>query len=175
MGRFLDPNFLCFSDTQGFSTFFNLYSPKTNGQMDLCLCGSSSQPFYLFPISSEINFPKAPSSHFDLRNLAIFSHLWPSSLTLEILKLHHLTKLHHSPSHLLHSPRISTSTRERLDLRNSWLNFIYESFGPLRELRHPVSRVQFCSYHKLSSFLHSRVSSTGASADTNVPLIFWHY
>lgn len=88
MNCFLDPSFLCFSDTQGFSIFFDPQSPKTLMAQWLCLCGFSNQPFYFFPISSKIKFPKAPSSHFDLRN-----HLWPSLTILFDLrnfKLYHL-------------------------------------------------------------------------------------
>lgn len=91
MNRFLDPNFLCFSDTQGFSIFFDPQSPKTLTAWWTCVSVVSQANHSISsPISSEIKFPKAPSSHFDLRNLAISGHLWPSYLTLEILKLYHL-------------------------------------------------------------------------------------
>lgn len=76
MGPFLDPNFLCFSNTQGFSIFFDPQRPKTLTVWCTCVSVVSQANHSISsPISAEINFPKAPSSHFDLKNLAIFGHL----------------------------------------------------------------------------------------------------
>lgn len=145
MGRFLDPNFLCFSNTQGFSVFFDPPHPKTLTVWCTCVSVVSQANHSISsPISAEINFPKAPSSHFDLRNLAIFGHLWPSSLTLEILKLHHLKScITPHPIYCISLEFQHPLENPSLDLGNSWLNFIYESFGPLRARHHPSRQSSF--------------------------------
>lgn len=145
MGRFLDPNFLCFSNTQGFSVFFDPPHPKTLTVWCTCVSVVSQANHSISsPISAEINFPKAPSSHFDLRNLAIFGHLWPSSLTLEILKLHHLKScITPHPIYCIPLEFQHPLENPSLDLGNSWLNFIYESFGPLRARHHPSRQSSF--------------------------------